>query len=168
MGRSIRTLMIVLSVGLNIAFVAVWAIHRLPTGCRHAGERGLRAPAALCPLHERIDATSAQRAAIDARMDAFRAATAPLCAEVNRHRLELIDLLSAAEPDRAAIQAKQVEILNGQSQMQARVIANLLDMKKSLTPEQQAVFFAYIRERSGCAGHGPMMMNAGTNPPCRH
>lgn len=168
MGRSIRTLMIVLSVGLNIAFVAVWAIHRLPTGCRHGGERGVRMGGAACPWHERIEATSAQRAAIEARMDAFRAASAPLCAEVNRHRLELIELLSAVEPDRAAIQAKQSEILNGQSQMQARVIANLLDMKKDITPEQQAVFFKFIRERSGCAGHGPMMMNAGTNPPCRH
>ena len=168
MSRSTRTLLIVLSVALNIAFVAVWALHRLPLGCGHHAARG---PAGgtqfACPFHERINATAAQRQEIESRLEAFRKTSMPLCMDVNRHRLELIDLLAAPEPDRAAIAAKQQQIAEGQNQMQERVIANLLEMKTTLTPEQQKALFDTIRERSGCAGHGPMMMGMGTNPPCR-
>jgi Spy/CpxP family protein refolding chaperone len=168
MSRSTRTLLIVLSVALNIAFVTVWALHRLPLGCRHHAARGrARGMESVCPFHERIQATPAQRQEIESRLEAFRNASMPLCMEVNKHRLELIDLLAAPEPDRAAITAKQQQIADGQNQMQERVIANLLEMKAALTPEQQKTLFDTIRARSDCAGHGPMAMGMGTNPPCR-
>ena len=168
MPRSTRTLLIVLSVALNLAFVAVWALHRLPLGCGHHAAGGLAGGTEFaCPFHERIQATPAQRQEIESRLEAFRRASMPLCMEVNKHRLELIDLLAAPEPDRTAIQAKRKQIADGQSQMQERVIANLLEMKTTLTPAQQKTLFDTIRERSGCAGHGPMMMGMGTNPPCR-
>ena len=168
MSRSTRTLLIVLSVALNIAFVTVWALHRLPLGCGHHAARGpARGTESACPFHERIQATSAQREEIESRLEAFRRASVPLCMEVNKHRLELIDLLAAPEPNRAAIAAKQQQIADGQSQMQERVIANLLEMKAALTPQQQKTLFDTIRERSTCAGHGPMPMGMGTNPPCR-
>jgi len=168
MSRSIRTLLIVLSVALNIAFVAVWALHRLPIGCgHHASRRLVRGADFACPFHERIRATPAQRQEIDRRLEAFRKASIPLCMEVNKHRLELIDLLAAPEPDRTAIAVKQQQIADGQHQMQERVIANLLEMKAALTPEQQKTLFDTIRARSDCAGHGPMAMGMGTNPPCR-
>jgi len=168
MSRATRTLLIVLSVALNIAFVAVWALHRLPLGCGHRAARGLaRGTEFACPFHERINATPAQRQEIESRLEAFRKASMPLCTDVNKHRLELIDLLAAPEPDRPAIAAKQQQIADGQNQMQERVIANLLEMKAALTPEQQKTLFDTIRTRSNCAGHGPMAMGMGTNPPCR-
>jgi len=168
MSRSSRTLLIVLSVALNIAFVTVWALHRLPFGCGHHAARGLAGgPEFACPFHERLQATPAQRQESESRLEAFRKASMPLCMEVNKHRLELIDLLSAPETDRAAVQAKQQQIADGQNQMQARVIANLLEMKAALTPEQQKTLFDTIRARSDCAGHGPMAMGMGTNRSCR-
>jgi len=168
MSRATRTLLIVLSVALNIAFVAVWALHRLPLGCgHHAARRHARGPEPVCPFHERIEATPAQREEIESRLESFRRESMPLCMEVNRHRLELIDLLAAPEPDRTAIATKQKQIADCHGRMQDRVIANLLEMKTSLTPEQQKTLFDTIRMRSDCTGHGPMAMGMGTNPPCR-
>ena len=168
MSRATRTLLIVLSVALNLAFVAAWGLHRFPVACHHhAGTPSAIGPGFSCPFQDRIQATPAQRQEIESRLEAFRKTSMPLCMEVNKHRLELIDLIAAPEPDHAAIQAKQKQIADGQNQMQERVIANLLEMKATLTPEQQKTLFDTIRERSGCAGHGPMMMGMGTNPPCR-
>ena len=168
MSRSTRTLLIILSVALNLAFVTVWTLHRLSLGCRHHAARvPARGMESACPFHERIQATPAQRQEIESRLETFRKASMPLCMEVNKHRLELIDLLAAPQPDRAAIAAKQQQIADGQNQMQERVIANLLDMKATLTPDQQKTLFDTIRTRSDCAGHGPMAMGMGTNPSCR-
>ena len=168
MSRTTRTLLIILSLALNLAFVVTWGMHHLTVARRHHAAIGSTSgPEFSCPFHERLQATPAQRQEIERRIEAFRKSSVPLCMEVNKHRLELINLLAAPEPDRAAIQAKQKQIMDGQNQMQERVIANLLEMKTALTPEQQKTLFDTIRERSGCAGHGPMMMEMGTNPPCQ-
>jgi Spy/CpxP family protein refolding chaperone len=151
-----------------VAFVASWALHRLPLACRHHAAAASAAETQFtCPLQQRIQATPAQRKEIETHLQTFRTNSMPLCMEVNKHRLELIDLLAAPEPDRAAIQAKQQQIMDGQSQMQERVIAALLEMRTTLTPEQQKTLFDTIRERSNCAGHGPFMMGMGSNMPCR-
>jgi hypothetical protein len=42
----------------------------------------------------------------------------------------------------------------------------LLDMKGSLAPDQREVLFKMLRERSDCAGHGPMMLGVGASSPC--
>jgi Spy/CpxP family protein refolding chaperone len=166
MSRARKTLLIVLSVALNVAFVASWALHRLPLACRHHAA-SVAGTQFTCPLQQRIQATPAQRQEIEARLQTFRTNSMPLCMEVNEHRLELIDLLAVPEADRAAIQAKQKQIMDGQNQMQDQVIAALLEMKTTLTPEQQRTLFDMIRERSICAGHGPFMMGMGSNMPCR-
>ncbi len=167
MTRNIRLLLVALSVGLNVAFVAVWAAHRLPRGCRQDDGSSRRGCSTPSQLYESINASPTQRAEMDAHMTAFRTSCVPLCAEVNDYRLDLIDLLVPPEPDQAAIEATQTLILNGHSQMQARAIANLLQLKGCLTPEQQSALFAHVRERSRCAGHETMMINVATKPHCR-
>ncbi len=163
MKRTIGILLILLSVGLNVAFVAVWIAHRMP---RHHGHF-CNGEESSCPFHIRLGVTDPQRQEFEARMIRFRESSQPICAEVQRRRFELIDLLAVPTPDRTAIRAKQDEILDGQRRMQERVIENLLEMKTTLTPDQQKKLFDMIRERSDCAGHGPMMMGLGTNMPCR-
>jgi uncharacterized membrane protein len=168
MSRTTGTLLIVLSVALNFAFVASWGLHRLPSTCgRHAAKGAASHPGAACPFHERLQATPEQRQEIESRLESFRESSVPICMRVNKHRIELIDLLAAPEPDHAAIQAKQKQILDGQSQMQERVIAHLLAMRTALSPTQRRILFDTIRERSDCAGHGHMMMGLSGNAPCQ-
>jgi Spy/CpxP family protein refolding chaperone len=82
----------------------------------------------------------------------------------------MIDLIASTRPDRQAIAAKQDEILAGQRKMQELVIEQLLSEKQVLTPQQQKDLFDLLRQRGGCAGHGPMMMGmpGGEGTTCPH
>lgn len=157
MWKRIRPLLILLSVTLNLAFVGVWAAHalsgrlRCPRGPTHGGE------GVSCLLHRRLGTTEAQWRDIEPDLAEFRKSARAVCAEINRTRGELINLIADDEPDMEAIQAKQEEILAGQRRMQKLVISHLLSQKKALTQEQQKQLFEMLRRQSGCASHGPMM-----------
>lgn len=156
MWKRVKPLLIVLSVALNIAFIAIWAVHALPRhlGRAHGPERE---EGVWCPLHRRLGATEAQWREIEPSLAEFQESSRAVREEVNRARGELIDLVAAPEPDHEAIRAKQEEIFSGQKRMQELVIQHLLAEKKVLEPEQQRQLFRMIRSRSGCAGPGPMM-----------
>ena len=163
MWKKIRPLLILLSVALNVAFVTFWAVHALPSyfGGRH---RATGDGAVWCPLHRRLGATGAQWREIEPRLIEFQKSARTICAEVNRARGEMIDLIAAPEADREAIRAKQEEIFAGQRRMHGLVISHLLSEKKALTQEQQRQLFEMLRRQSGCAGHGPMMGRTGLGP----
>jgi Spy/CpxP family protein refolding chaperone len=114
-----------------------------------------------CPLHRKLGATDQQWQQIEPKLAEFRKSAQGVCQDVARKRGEMIDLIASAQPDRQAIADKQEEILAGQRKMQQLVIEHLLAEKQVLTPEQQVKLFDLLRTRSGCAGHGPMMMGLG-------
>ncbi len=156
MWKKAKPLLILLSVGINVAFVAAWVAHALPS--RTGGPRGDRGGAGVwCPLHRQLGTSERQWQEIEPRLKQFQERSQELCGQINQLRSEMIDLVATAEPDRAAIEAKQKEILAGQGKMQAMVIEHLLAERQSLTPEQQKQLFEMIRRRAGCAGHGPLM-----------
>ena len=159
MWQKAKPLLILLSVALNVAFVAVWLARSLPsrTGCPWGGSRGRGGAGVWCPLHRQLGTSEKQWQEIEPRLKKFQERSQELCRHINQLRGELIDLVAAPEPDRAAIEAKQKEILAGQEKMQALVIEHLLAERQFLTPEQQKQLFEMIRQRAGCAGHGPMM-----------
>jgi Spy/CpxP family protein refolding chaperone len=167
MRRKIGILLVVVSVALNIAFIAVWATHAIPRHlCRH-GRDGQR-EGVSCPLHRNVGVTEAQWHELEPHLQEFRQASRTACAEVNEDRAALIDLIAAPRIDRAAIKAKQDEILEGQRKMQSLVIDHLLREKETLDATQQETLFRMLRRRSGCAGHGPMMgMGISGNPVVR-
>lgn len=159
MWKKVKPLLILLSVGLNVAFVVAWAAHALParTGRRWDGRGGRGGAGVWCPLHRELGTSEKQWQEIEPRLKQFQKRSQELCGQISQLRSEMIDLVAAAEPDRTAIEAKQKEILAGQGKMQALVIEHLLAERQSLTPEQQKQLFEMIRSRAGCAGHGPMM-----------
>jgi Spy/CpxP family protein refolding chaperone len=159
MWKKAKPLLILLSVGLNVAFVIAWAAHAIPsrTGCPWGGPGDKGGAGVWCPLHRQLGTSEKQWKEIEPRLRQFQERSQETCRHVNQLRGELIDLVAAPEPDRAAIEAKQKEILAGQGKMQAMVIEHLLAERQSLTPEQQKQLFEMIRRRAGCAGHGPLM-----------
>ncbi len=164
MWKKIAPLLVVLSVALNIAFISVWAVHAArthwPTDA--AGDSEM-----WCPLHRRLNVTDEQWQRIEPRITEFRARSQTICAELNRLRTELIDLIASDDPDRQAIAAKQEEILAGQRKMQQLVIEHLLAEKEALTPQQQEELFNLFRRRSGCTAHpmvGLSQAESGTAP----
>jgi len=156
MKKKLAVLLILVSVCLNVAFVAAWLAHHIPG--RGGGCHAIRTE---CPIHVQLGATEPQWREIATRLAVFRESSKPLCAEIQRNRLALLNLVAEPAPDRAAIRAKQEQILEGQRQMQEKAIANLIGLSATLTPEQRKRLFDLLRERSPCAGNGPMMMGMG-------
>jgi len=163
MWKKIAPLLIVLSVALNVAFVGVWAVHA--AGAHWGGhapcDHGDATAGVWCPLHRQLGISQEQWKQIEPRLVEFQKASQAICQDVSGKRLELIDLMTAAQPDQAAISAKQEEIFAGQQSMQKLVVAHLLGERQLLTPQQQKQLFDLLRQRSRCAGHGPMIMGLG-------
>ena len=155
MWKKTAPMLVVLSVGLNVAFIGVWAVH---TARAHwSAERPDDGGKVWCPLHRQLNVTDEQWRQIEPRLAAFRRDSQSRRQEIGRLRGEMIDLIAADEPDRQAIAAKQEEIRAGQRQMQQLVIEHLLAEKEVLTAEQEKELFEMLRRRSACAGPGRMM-----------
>ncbi len=163
MWKKVAPLLIVLSIALNIAFVGIWAVHAVRA---HYADSRLRHGKIWSPLHRRLNVTDEQWREIEPRLADFQKAARDVREDVNRLRLEFLDLIAVAEPDREALRAKQEEILAGQRRMQELVIEHLLSQKNVLTPVQQKYLFDMMRRRSGCIGHGPGMMPMGGGISC--
>jgi len=163
MWKKAAMLLIILSVALNLAFIGTWVTHTIGTHwvCPGPGGHAVGAGGMWCPLHQQLGASPDQWKQIEPRLVEFRKAAVALCQEVARKHTEMIDLLASPQPDREALRAKQEEILAGQRKMQELVIGQLLAEKEVLTPAQQKELFDMLRQRGGCAGHGPMLMGLG-------
>ncbi|NLF71898.1 MAG: periplasmic heavy metal sensor [Candidatus Anammoximicrobium sp.] len=158
MWQRTRPYLIVLSAALNLSFVGMWIAHAAPA--RSAG--GPDSPAALregvwCPLHSELGVTQEQWQQIEPRLREFQASAGVLGEQIDRLRMEVIDLLAGPEPDLEAVRAKQEEILATKRVMQGKVAVHLLAEKQILTPEQQQRLFQTLRDRAAWAGAGPSM-----------
>ncbi len=152
MWSKIAPLLIVFSIGLNIAFVGVWlstavkADRVTPEPCDRSCE------GVACPLHRSLNVTDEQWGELEPRLTQFQTESQALCRDIRHLSGQLIDLIAASEPDTDAISAKQEEILAFQRKMQGEVITHLLAEKQMLTEEQQAKLFDMMRAKAGCVG----------------
>jgi len=137
MWNNLRKPLFALSVGLNLAFIAMWLVHSL-TAPGDAG--GLSYPeiddAVPSALHREIGVTEEQWRKIEPMVLDFREKASIQRQKISALRSQLMDLLTIPEVDEAAIREKQEEILAGQRRMQNLVIDHLLKEKELLSPEQ--------------------------------
>jgi len=157
MWRTAKFLLVVLSVALNIAFVAVWLAHA--ARCRHesasAGVEPEQETSVWCPLHRELGVDRQQWQEIEPRLREFQASAGELRQRVGQLRSEVIELIASEEPDLAAIRAKQDEILASKRKIQQLVVSHLLTERETLTVDQQKQLFEMLRNRTGCSG--PLM-----------
>ena len=120
MKQSIKTLAVIFSIALNVAFIASYGLRKLGDRPKFAYEnaRG-RFLHAVDEIGDRI---------------------------INQH-IELIDLIASDPVDARAIDKKFEGIRSLQQSMQQRVLEHLSEDKKILTLEQQAKFFAVLKSR---------------------
>lgn len=157
-----RPLLVIFSVGLNIAFVTVWALHAFGShghgGCG-GGESG-----AACPLQRELGLSEAQKEKLEPIQEEFRSSRRELCQTIRRHRMTLLDELESSEPDPEVIEQARKKITTNQQKMQRLVIDHLLAEKKVFDREQQKKLFDRLRSHSHCPGamapgqergHGP-------------
>lgn len=126
-----------LSVGLNLAFIAMWLVHSL-SAPGDAG--GLSRPeiegAIPSEIHREIGVTEEQWRKIEPLVLDFREKAGKQRQKISALRGQLMDLLTLPKADEVAIREKQEEILAGQRRMQNLVIDHLLKEKELLSPEQ--------------------------------
>jgi Spy/CpxP family protein refolding chaperone len=84
------------------------------------------------------DLTAEQSSKIQTLQQAHFTKMSPLQQSLLSKRFELRSLYSGANPDQAAVLAKQKEILNLHAQMQEEATKYRLEVRQVLTPEQQA------------------------------
>jgi Spy/CpxP family protein refolding chaperone len=107
--------------------------------------------------------TAEQSAKIQTLRDGFLKEIEPLQKELYQKQTELRSLWSASNPDKTAIEAKQKEIFNLQSQLQEKATSLGLEMRKVLSPEQLAQLPAF--SQGAGFGPGPGFGPGGFGPP---
>lgn len=164
-----KTFVIGAGVVLGVALVATVALAFGPWSGPWSGPgfgpgfgRGFGGPAYGVPPIPNL--TAEQSAKIQALRDGFLKDVEPLQRELYTKEMEVRSLWSAQNPDKAAIEAKQKEISNLQSQLQEKATNLALEMRKVLTPEQLAQLPAFNQAEGfgpgpgyGSRGFGPRM-----------
>lgn len=146
--QHIKTLAVIFSVALNVAFLVGYGVRKL-------GDRPKFA-------YEELDLSKDQRDRIEAGRDRFLRALNEIGDMIIGKHIELIDLIAADPTDRQAIEGKFQEIHSFQQSMQRLVMEHLLEDKQILTPEQRAKFFAVLKSRIRAQGApGPPWLPAG-------
>lgn len=160
MWRKLRNPLLALSLGLNLAFVAMWLASSL---ARNSGQDISGASdgtgAVSITLHRDIGVTAEQWHKIEPMLQDFREKASNQRRKINILRAQLMDLLALPEVDEAAIRAKQKEILSNQRQMQDLVIGHLLKEKEILSPEQARSLMQALCKQ--CSEKGGMVPGKG-------
>jgi len=151
MWKKIAPLLVVLSIGLNVAFIGAWVVR---VAQAKAAADGRQDAGIWCPLHRELGVTPEQWRQIEPRLVEFRRQSQAIRSDMNRLRSEMIDVIASDKPDLEAIAAKHVEIRAGQERMQQLVIDRLLSEKRILTAPQQEELFRLIRQQMRCSGKG--------------
>ncbi len=97
MWKSAKLFLVVLSVALNIAFVAVWLAHAARS--RHeparVGVEPDQTTGVWCPLHRELGVNRRQWQEIEPRLKEFQASAGELCQRVGQLRSEVIRLIAS-------------------------------------------------------------------------
>ena len=133
MKHYIRTLGVVFSIVLNLAFVGSYAYRALMSRPTFA--------------YEELSLDASQRARMMSSRDRFIGAIDRIGNNIMGLHVGLIDAIAADPPDRKAIDGKFDEIRSQQQSMQRVVVEHLLEDKGILRLDQRQQFFALLKQR---------------------
>jgi Spy/CpxP family protein refolding chaperone len=144
--------LLVLSLSLNLAFIAIWLMHTVPGSVTAQKESpdAIENAEVSSSLHRELGVTPDQWTRIEPHILGFRQSAREQRQTIGTLRGQLIDLLADDKVNISAIRAKQEEILAGQRRMQNLVIDLLLQEKGVLTPEQQRALLKLIHQQCKC------------------
>jgi hypothetical protein len=166
MSPRIRLLLIILSVSLNVAFIAAWGMKTMTQKTYAAKQEpslscSRDSCGVWCPLHRALGTTDEQWRTLEPLQRRFKTASAPFSFTMDSLRAVLSVQLAQSPVDRIAVEATQEQILGVQRQMQSLVVNHLLEEKPVLTAAQQEKLFSLMKGNGICAGYGGMMDGQG-------
>jgi Spy/CpxP family protein refolding chaperone len=150
--KNLKVLALLGSLSLNAAFIVAWAAPALHA--KRPEEPCGKGDGVGCPLYRQLEVSADQWKEIEPRLKAYQERTRGHCLCIHRAKNDLIDLVAADGTERAALEAKQKEILASHQKMQAELVDHLVAEKKVLSPAQQARLFGMLKGQ-GCRGCGP-------------
>lgn len=113
MWKKSKLYLVLASVALNVAFIAMWVAHAAPVQRGlDAGDSRVAEEAIWCPLHRQLKVSPEQWQKIEPRLRDFQARVAELCQQTNSMRSQVIELLAAEEPDLEAIRCGRMKFWN--------------------------------------------------------
>ena len=143
----LRTSLLIFSIGLNVAFIAMWLVQTVPDiSMRKSTDTTAESGKIPSVLHREIGVTSEQWKQIEPHVNFFREKAREQRRTIEALRNQLMELLANPDADESTIRAKQEEILFGQRGMQNLVIELLLKEREFLIPEQQKALITIIHQ----------------------
>jgi Spy/CpxP family protein refolding chaperone len=142
---------IVCSLALNVAFLAMWFTHATPRFLM--AQRFCKADTfecRKCPLHQALSLSDSQWNVLSPRIETYRKAVDSFQREIATARESLLNELEKSPADTAVLAVFREQVLDGQRKMQEHVVANVLEQKAVLTAEQQRRFIEMMRSGMGC------------------
>lgn len=168
MWNRLKKPLIALSVGLNIAFIAIWLVHAVP----HLipDRQSLKSAPGEGPdfIHRKIGVSAEQWRQIAPHLRDFRQKARDHRQIIGRLREQLMELLAAPSVDNQAVREKQKEILAKKKIMQNLVIELLLEEKKILTVDQRRELLSAIHQHCRCKEAGRNGIFSQTSPRTDH
>ena len=142
-------LAVMLSISLNVAFIAVWMMHTFFFCQTVPGQTEGTSieSASMPPLYRDLGLAPEQWKRIEPQAKTFREQTTLQRKALQTLQEHMLELMAATPVDMSAIRSKQKEILAGRNQLHGLVIEHLLTVKDILTPEQQKTMFTVIRRQ---------------------
>ncbi len=135
---------IVLLTVVNISALMTIGYHRICPSRECYQEDG---PASEDFLHRVLALSDTQVVQMKALKNAFQSNIKSNRVALREKREQLVQLLTASDPNRQKIYGVRSEIDSLQSELQKQVIDHLLAEKEILTEEQQQEFFSIIKEQ---------------------
>jgi hypothetical protein len=170
MWPKLRTLLVILSVSLNVAIFTTWLWqsrsawtggwpwHSEGANTGGVNTKGVNTNAGIwCPLHRQLGVSKERWRRIEPRLIRFRAKAQGLRQKMDALRMNMVDLLASPQVDQEAVEAKREEIHAAHAMMQKLVIEHLIAEKELLTPRQQKMLFDMIRTRCLCSEQGLLL-----------
>lgn len=161
MRKKLVLITLALSLSLNLAFAATWAVRRFaaPGG---GGQTAAREHEIWSPLHRRLGVGRSRWKKIEPRLREFQRKLGERHERIQKVRHGMLELLSAPEVDRNAIEKQQDRVLAAFRKTQDLVLSHVLTERKLLTPEQRKQFFRILRRRMEESGPGNPPIGRGT------
>ncbi len=142
MKENIKSLILIFSIVLNLAFIGTFGYSWLSS--RSAAARlSENRPF----LYLELNLTKEQLNRVIPLRDRFHTQMFDIGNAVKAQQLRLIDLLAAQNVDEGAVNSSQKEIQALQRRLQDTIIAHILEETKIFTTEQRGRFFRLMKER---------------------
>lgn len=135
-------LLVIVSLAFNVGFGTTFGVRTY----RHHGRGGEHGnSSARRSLHEALNLSTEQTAQMDAAREKLLGQVDELRQQLGVESEALAELVTADEPDSAAMAAQLDSVASLRRQIQQRVLEHFLEVKELLRPDQREAFDEVIR-----------------------